>query len=268
MIIPANKTPWMEAWFHGYARRYLQRSFHTVYKLGEAIPAVQDERLPLLVCLNHSSWWDVLLAFYAGREWLPGDNYGVMDADQLERYKIFTRLGMIGVDRASLAGIREFLNYTETLLKGRQRALWLTPQGELTSNHARPIRFQPGLGNLAARLGDFNITTIALHYEFWKERQPEAFISFSPLRRINAAGPGFNRKSFVTEQEQHLETQLTDLLALVELRNPSVFQPVLRGKSGISPTYDTLRSLGARLRGRRFDAEHGSVVTPPWKERR
>ena len=78
----------------------------------------------------------------------------------------FARLGIIGVDRTSLAGAKEFIDYASGLLKRRSRALWITPQGAMLSNHARPIRFQPGIGALAEQLGDFYSVTIAFHYEF------------------------------------------------------------------------------------------------------
>ena len=49
-----------------------------------------------------------------------------MDQRQLCRYPVLTRLGVFGVDRESLHGGREFLDYARGLLEGRQRALWIT----------------------------------------------------------------------------------------------------------------------------------------------
>src|SRR5579871_6273704 len=267
MLIPPHKSPWLEKWFHHYIRRYLQRSFHCIHGIGMPPLPEGDGRTPLIVCLNHSSWWDVLLGFYAGREWLPWESYGVMDALQLKRYRLFTRLGMIGVDRTRLSGAKEFVDFTERLLRGQHRALWVTPQGEMVSNQRRPIRFQPGLGLLAERLGDFYITTIVLHYAFWNERLPEAFISFSPLTHIQTTGNDFHRKTFLASQERAMEAQLDALLHLVERRDSRAFQPLLRGKSGISPTYDAFRALTARLRGEPFTVEHGDQSTPRWRDR-
>jgi len=266
-MIPAAKSPFLEKCFRLYTRRYLQRSFHAVHRLGDVPEIASEGRTPLLVCLNHSSWWDVPLGFFAATDLIGWECYGVMDERQLRRYRFFAKLGMIGVDRTGLTGAKEFLGYCERLLRGRRRALWMTPQGEMVSSRTRPIRFQPGLGHLAERLGSFCVTTIALHYEFWGERLPEAFVSLSPVVRIEAAEGDFDRKAFVHAQEQRLEAQLDTLLALVQRRDATAFQPLLQGRAGVSPTYDSLRALSARGQGARFTAEHGAVVTPPWKRK-
>jgi 1-acyl-sn-glycerol-3-phosphate acyltransferase len=268
MLMPATKTPWLEQWFLRYTHTYLKRSFHAIHLYGERPRIESDGRTPLLVCLNHSSWWDVLVGLFMATELFGWEYYTVMDARQLQRYRFFCRLGVIGVDRSSLAGVKEFLPYAETLLKGRQRALFLTPQGVMTSNYTRPIRFQPGVGRLAPLLGDFHLARVAMHYEFWDERLPEAFISVSPVERRTVCGADFDRRRFVHEQELALEAQLDALLAAVRTRDPAAFHPLLTGKGGISPTYDAIRRIGAALKGERFTPEHGEVLTPQWKNRR
>lgn len=266
-MIPAGKPAFFTPFVPKYVRSYLRRSFHTVHLLGEPPQFEDDGRTPLLVCLNHSSWWDVLMAFYIEKEFFGWDLYGVMDERQLQRYRLFTNLGMIGVDRTSLAGAREFLDYTETLLRGQRRALWLTPQGAMLSNRERPIVFQPGLAHLAQRLGNFHIARVALHYEFWDDKQPEAFVSISPVEHVTI-GADFRRREFLHTQERRLETELETLLTAVRKRDPSQFASLLHGASGVSPTYDILRALAARLRGRRFSSEHSAIITPEWKRRR
>lgn len=265
-MIPAGHSALLETWFRLYTRNYLRRSFHTVHLLGDP-PQQTAESSPLLLCVSHSSWWDLLIGFYLGTEVFGGENYGVMDERQLRRYRFFSKLGVIGVDRASLSGAKEFLRYCRSLLAGSERALWLTPQGEMLSPYARPVHFQPGIGHLAEALGTFRLMTVALHYEFWNERQPEAFVSLSPVARFDTKAGGFDRKAFVHAQERQMEVRLDSLLALTRTRDASLFTPLLRGKSGISPTYDALRSLAARLRGERFSPEHSRLLTPQWRRR-
>ncbi len=265
MIIPASKTPWLQFLFGQYTRRYLQRNFHAVYRYGPAPDCELTENIPLLVILNHSSWWDVLLGLIAAEDFFSREWYGVMDARQLERYRFFAKLGMIGVDRSSLQGAKEFLAYSEALLKNRPRALWLTPQGEMLSNQRRPVRFQPGIGHLAERLGDFYFTSVVFHYEFWNEKRPEAFLSLSPVERVHC-GADFSRRDFVRAGERRLERQLDELLRAVEGRDADCFVPLLRGATGISATYDLIRAAGAKLRGQTFRSEHGEIATPQWKQ--
>ena len=58
-----------------------------------------DGRTPLIVCVNHCSWWDVLVGLFMETELFGCEWYTMMDARQLQRYRFFCRLGVIGVDR-------------------------------------------------------------------------------------------------------------------------------------------------------------------------
>ena len=266
--MPAAKWPWLINGFRHYTQHYLQRSFHAIHLLGEPAVFRDDGSTPLVVCLNHSSWWDVLVPFYLERLLFGWDIYGVMDARQLDRYRIFAHMGMIGVDRTSLAGTREFLATCQTLLKGQRRALWLTPQGEMISNYRRPLTFQPGLGHVAVRLERFYLIYVTLHYEFWNERLPEAFVSISPARLVTVETDVLNPRQFVRQAEQTMQIQLDTLLAAAECRDPAEFRPLLRGTAGVSFVYDLFRSLQARCRGEQLAQEHGALATPRWKSRR
>ena len=258
-MIPAKKNRLVQEWFRGYARSYLRRSFHRILVTGE-MPGPLDG--PTLVCVNHSSWWDLLLAFWLSRDVLDWDGYGPMDERQLRRYPILTRIGVFGVDRESLQGGREFLEYARRVMAGRKLALWITAQGAMVSNDRRPVRFYSGVAHLAQALGDCRVMTLALDYEFWDEKRPEAFVSFGPVRRIEA-GPHFSRRALLQELETGLEGQMDALAALRRQRDPSLFRVVLDGRGGISPVYDAIRRLGALARGKRFSSEHGAVSTPP-----
>lgn len=243
-MIAASKSPFLEKFFVPYTAWSLRRHFHAVHLLGDAPLSDSGENLPLLVCLNHSSWWDVMLGLHTAYSLFDWEAYSVMDERQLQRYRFFSKLGMIGADRTSLSGIKEFLRYAETLLQGKRRALWITAQGEFQSNSVRPMEFQPGIAHLADKLGDCLLTTVAFHYEFWNEPKPEAFVSLSPLTRLTKT-PDFNRRAFLASLEQRMEAQLDALLQAVQARDPAAFQTLLR--SG-KPTRD-----------------HGAVVTPKYR---
>lgn len=258
-MIPARKSPLIEAWFRGYVRRYLRRSFHRVLLLGEP-PAMPDG--PLLVCMNHSSWWDPLLVFWLSRELLSWDAYGPMDQRQLNRYPILARIGAFGVDRESLQAAREFVRYSDELLRGRRRALWLTAQGAMVSSAARPVRFYSGVASLVQSLGVAHVTTVVLEYEFWDEKRPEAFVSFATAIPV-VAGPGFVRKPFLRELEARMERQMDELAEARRERNASLFRVLLSGETGISPVYDRFRQTCARRARSTHAPEHGAVRTPP-----
>jgi hypothetical protein len=141
----------------------------------------------------------------------------------------------------------------------------MTPQGAMLSNHARPIRFQPGLAHLAESLETFDLAHVTLHYEFWDERLPEAFVSVSPIQHFDTATEGWNRKTFLHTQEQTMEAQLDTLQSVAQARDATRFRPLLQGNTGISPVYDALRRIRSGLRGEKFSSAHGDLVTPQWK---
>jgi len=60
--------------------------------------------------MNHASWWDPLVNLLLAREFFPHRQiYGPMDAVALERYALFKRLGMFGVEQNSRRGALHFL---------------------------------------------------------------------------------------------------------------------------------------------------------------
>ena len=245
-MIAASKSPMLEKLFVPYTNWALRRHFHAVHLLGDLPQLPANEEIPLLVAVNHSSWWDVMLGAYLIFEHIGWESYAVMDERQLQRYRFFAKLGMIGADRTSLAGIKEFLRYTENLLAHKRRALYMTVQGEFVSNSVRPIEFQPGIAALAGTLGDCLILTATLHYEFWNEPKPEAFVSFSPVTRL-CKSPKFDRRAFLHAQECLMGSQLDTLLAAVQKRDSSAFRILLR--SG------------------RADRDHSAVQTPKYKQK-
>ena len=255
-MIKPDRSPLMETWFMRYIKWDMSHTFHHVYTFGEIGKIETDGRTPLIVCLNHSSWWDAMLAILVESEFFGWERYAVMEEAQLRRYRFFTKLGILGVDRTSLKGAKEFVDFSQTLLRGAKRSLWLTPQGAFRSNHSRPIKFQSGVSHVVASLEKFHFTTVALHYEFGAERKPDAFVSFSPVELVTVTSD-FNRKEWLQAQERRMEVQLDALLVAVEARDPTLFKVYLRGKTGTNPIYDATRSLTARLKGEKFTSEHG-----------
>jgi 1-acyl-sn-glycerol-3-phosphate acyltransferase len=259
-MLPAAKNPLVTSWFRGYTRRYLRRSFHRVLIHGSR-PALPPG--PLLVCSNHSSWWDLLLAFWLCEDLLGWDAWGPMDVRQLRRYPILRRIGVFGVDRESLAGGRMFLEYARALLAGRRRVLWLTAQGAMVSPEVRPVRLYSGPARLAEALGDCHVLTVALDYAFWEERRPEALVSWGTPWRVRAGEPGFSHRAVHHALEAELESRLELLGELRRERDPGRFQVALAGVNGISPAYDALRRAQGWWRRVRLPREHGAVRTPP-----
>src|SRR5690348_11841343 len=83
-------------WFAWYTRFYFRRHLHALRVLRGSQPQ-NLQGWPVIVCLNHPSWWDPLVAMTLARATFAGrGHYAPMDAAALEKYPIFKRIGMFG----------------------------------------------------------------------------------------------------------------------------------------------------------------------------
>ena len=268
-LVPSKPqySPLLRSYFLKYTAYVLRRSFHAIHIRGTAPSRLTDAQGPLVVVLNHSSWWDLLIGGWLDAQLIGGESYGVMDAVQLRRYAIFKRMGVIGVDRSSIGGASSFLREVSALLKDMNRTLWITPQGEICSSYFRPIIFQPGLAHLAAALGTFQYLHVAIQYEFCGERLPEAFVQFS-VPRLMRMESLVSAKTWMRQAANDLENDLDSLQSAVRVNARQEFSTLLKGGGGTSPVYDLYRRINSRLRGEQFEPNHRDVATPHWRDRR
>lgn len=263
-MIPARRSEPFMRFFDVYVRRYLRRHFDRVRLWGAPQPFDIPPGIPLLCVMSHAAWWDVLIGYYLARRIVRRESYAPMDEPQLQRYRILTRLGVYSVDRSSTAGLRAFLRYTAGLLSG-ERAVWITPQGEIVSNWKRPVRFQVGVGHLVRSAPEIAVAPVAVHYEFLEEARPEIFVRFGAARRFQGA------RDSAAEIARLLEADLADTLDRVlhdvTERSLGGYGVLLDGATSTSLVYDSVRAVRAWLTGRPDPARHGDVVSDPRKAR-
>src|SRR5438309_6091717 len=139
-------------WFTAYVRWYLRRNFHALHLLRLApLEAVSSH--PVLVCLNHPSWWDPLVALYLSQRFFPTrGHYGPIAAEGVAKYGFFERLGFFSIQPGTRAGAGRFLRVGKAALASPETALWVTPQGAFSDVRLRPVAIQPGVGHLVHRL--------------------------------------------------------------------------------------------------------------------
>lgn len=250
-------SPWVLRWFRWYATRYVARHFHAVRLGGGQGPLVGDAG-PLVVFMNHASWWDPLVGLLLARRlWPERRHFAPIDAEALSRYRLLGRIGLFGVDGRTPRGAAAFLRTSLAVLAGRDTALWITPEGQFCDPRRRPVRLRPGLAHLARRLPRASLVPVAVEYSFWDERLPEVLVR--PGRPIATAevGPlsvaGWN----ALLAERLAEAQ--DRLAEQAIERAPPWETLVRGRSGVSAVYDGFRRAGCWLRGRTFRSEHGSV---------
>jgi 1-acyl-sn-glycerol-3-phosphate acyltransferase len=245
-------------WFARYVRVYLRRNFHGVHLL-RLCELEELDGWPLLVCLNHPSWWDPLMALYLSQRFFKDRvQYAPIAEVGLAKYRFFERLGFFGIDPGTRSGAFRFLQIGEAVLSQPDAALWVTPQGHFIDVRQRPVAIQSGVGHLVHRLGRLAMLPVALEYAFWNERYPEAFACVGqPLFIEN--GAALPASEWTACFSLALETTLNALADKVQRRDPSVFEPLLEGGAGVGGVYDLWRGAKARVRGKKFEAGHGGI---------
>jgi 1-acyl-sn-glycerol-3-phosphate acyltransferase len=241
--------------FGWYLRWFFQRNFHAVRIAGPGIPGVPAD-VPLILYSNHPSWWDPVLFMLLSTMILPDRaSFGPMEAEVLERYKLFRRFGVYGIDTATQRGAARFLTVSLRILSQPGTALWVTSEGHFTDPRVRPVRLRPGLAHLARRLPKAVIVPLAIEYPFWNERKPEALFRFGPAVAAGEAH-GLSVAAWTTLLEQRL-TETMDALATDAMsRDPALFRRVLRGRAGVGGVYDVWRRLAALAGLRRPQLAH------------
>jgi 1-acyl-sn-glycerol-3-phosphate acyltransferase len=252
---PPRRWPWLIRGFRKYACRYVRRHFHAV-RLSKSGAAFPNSDGPILVVLNHPSWWDPMIGIVLSRAWADRDQFAAIDATAVQKYRFFSKLGFVGVNTKSLRGAAQFLRDGCDILTQPRCVFWVTAQGRFTDVRKRPLALQSGVGHLAARLQSGIVLPVALEYVFWAESTPEALVRLAEPLRI-AEHPGLSGRQWTALIEESLTRNLDALSAEAIRRDPAAFTELLSGKTGVGGVYDAWRRLKSWLRGQKFDASHG-----------
>jgi phytoene desaturase len=247
--------------FARYTRRYLRRNFHAV-RFARAGKPTEPAGDPLVVVMNHPSWWDPLVGLVLAQLFPHYHHYAPIDAVGLAKYPFLERLGLFGIEVGTRRGGLQFLHTAQAILSRPFNALWITAQGTFTDPRQRPIRLREGVGHLARRLPGGIILPLALEYPFWQERFPEALALFgTPL----AIGPTEGTPSvaeWMRRIEQGLESAMDALAAAALARDPAAFEVLIGGASGVGGVYDLWRRCKALFRCEKFTPAHGDEHDP------
>jgi len=256
-LLPTISRPLLRL-FSWYSRRYVRRHFHS-FRVSRATQFPSPLGMPLVIYSNHASWWDPLAGLLIARKFFPVRNlYVPMDAQALERYAFFKRLGVFGVEQNTPRGATKFLRVARDILSRSESVLWLTPQARFADVRELPAQFKPGIGHLP-RLGPrICFLPVAIEYSFWEERLPEILVRIGEPRITRRDEPGdttmwtdrFSRD--LSETQSALATEATR-------RDPQDFENLLSGRSGVGGIYDLWRALKARVTGQEFHSEHGKL---------
>src|SRR5262245_7040132 len=147
-----TRVEWRVRFFTRYFRRWMGRNFHAV-RLSNAGKPAEIAGRPVLVVLNHPSWWDPLMGMILADLFACYRHYVPIDAHALKQYGIFEPLGFFGVEQTA-GGAIAFLRTGTAILSHANHALWVTAQGHFTDPRQRPVNLRPGVAHLVRRLND------------------------------------------------------------------------------------------------------------------
>lgn len=190
-VITAKKHPLTEYLLGRYFLRKVRRSFSRVLLKHEENISFADLETPLILYANHPGWWDGVLPFLLTSVHLGLDGYAMMEEAQMQRYGFFRRIGCFSVDRESPRDSLLSLRYAASLLRARNRLLWIFPQGEIVHVEQRPLHLYRGLAWLMKELERVTVVPVALRYELGRQERPEAWIhcgtpwTVSPAERVD-----------------------------------------------------------------------------------
>jgi 1-acyl-sn-glycerol-3-phosphate acyltransferase len=233
-MIPAKKNKLIGGIFAFYHRRLLKKHFYAVHLSGSQNLDVIDNTKPVIMYANHSNWWDGFIAYYLTNSIMKKDDYLMMDIEQMKKYSFFKYIGVFSVDRNVPAEAVRSINYAAELIGNSDKFLWIFPQGEMTPQDKRPLKFFTGISKIAEKTGMVNLVPVCFRYEFLMEQRPEVFISIGTPVLYN----GKSNNDLTENLRSSLESQLDKLRDDVTCGELKDFQTIFRGKSSRNKTFD------------------------------
>lgn len=248
-------SPWLHWGFIRYLRWYLPKKLHSIRLAKDGLfPVLPD--YPLLIYVNHPSWWDPLIAFYMADRLLPlGKHYAPIDARALEQYAVLGKLGLFGIEPDSRRGGTKFLRTATQILKQPDAVLWVTAEGRFTDPRERPVQLKPGIAHVAGRLEKLCLLPLAWEIVYWQESKPEVLARFGEPMVIDDGGDQSVEAIHADLVSRH-ERNLDNLATAVISRDDACFETVMGGSAGVGGAYDLWRKCKALVTGRRFEASH------------
>ena len=268
---------WLQNGFQMFVRGYLRRHF-------DAVAVCRENRLdadaladgPLLIYTNHPSWWDPIVAHFLNDQLLGNRQFRApIDADALEQYGVFKKLGFFGVQSDTRHGATTFLRTASSVLNSPDDVLWITPEGRFADVRDSSATLMPGMAHVAAKAaqntkaarntrasrnantGRGHAVAMALEYVFWNERLPMCLVRFSPPIGLQESVDKSELLALMTDTLRQTQSALAEVAIS---RERTGLDDLLVGKSGGGWLYDSFRRVKAWCTGRTFSARHESTA--------
>ena len=243
-MLPAQKHPFLNALvYHGLVRPALRSQFDRISLRRAAAP---PDGAPLILCVNHSAWWDGYMCMLLNETTLHRNAYVMIEDTQLQRYQFLRWTGGFSVNRSDVRSATESLAYAVRVLSNDPRAMLIIyPQGEILGNDVRPLKFFSGVGHIAKNIvravGRCAVLPCALRYEFIGEQKPQAFIHTGEPLLVESEGAA---RAITAQAEAALTRDLDALHDDVTHYRLAGFDTLMTGGASINRMWDAVRGRG------------------------
>jgi 1-acyl-sn-glycerol-3-phosphate acyltransferase len=252
-----RRNPRVFAFFSFYFARYFRRHMNALRIARWGEPQVEPGAGPIVLYATHPSWWDAAVFILLSSRHFPNHaGYAPIDAEMLQKYGFFGRIGGYGVDLDSVRGASNFLASSADILARDDSAIWVAAQGRFTDVRQRPLGLRPGIARLAEIAPNALFIPVAIEYGFWVERGAEAFAAYGPAIRGEEL-LALSRDERRDLLEDRLSVIADRLSEDVMSREPERFISLLEGRAGVGGVFDGWKRFMAMLRGERYDPAHG-----------
>lgn len=249
---PGAVATWV---FRRYVRSLVRRHFAAVHWNQPVLGGEAGQRVVFVA--NHTNWWDGFLGYLAGAR-LGLHFHILMEAENLERYRMFKRIGALPMHRRSAAAAYRDLEHATSQLRRPRTGVWIFPQGGRRPPQ-EPFRgVERGAAQIALRLEQAVLVwPVAFRYAFLGEQVPDAFIWFgTPIEVQGGEGGRESRRELTRRIEAEMTNTLSALDLLVREERLDSFSPLVTGRLSINKRLDQVRHrLG--LLGGRFEDRNG-----------
>jgi 1-acyl-sn-glycerol-3-phosphate acyltransferase len=182
MILKARHNTLVNNFFKLYTHLKLSRCFHKVEIVGE----IEDRGIPILLLMNHISWWDGFWAFYLNMKRFGRQFHFMMMEEQLRKYFFFNKAGGYSVNKQSKS-IIESLNYTAGLLGNPKNLVLLFPQGKIQSLYTYPFQFEQGVEFILKKINcEIQLIFVVNLVDYFSKPKPSLYMYISEHKPVIA----------------------------------------------------------------------------------
>ncbi len=172
MIIKAQHHCFLYPFFRWYGNILIRRNFQEV----RIESSYSEQQLPVLLLMNHFSWWDGFFASYLNDRIFRRRFHFMMIEEQLKKHWYFRYTGGFSVRKNSRSVI-DSLHYAAELLENKNNVVLIFPQGQLQSHHKHEFTFQKGVVTILKKCTRaISIVLGAVFIDFRSFKNPSLFL--------------------------------------------------------------------------------------------